>query len=87
MFGRKVLVVAVVMLAVMCVPSWSTQFRRRVISDQQFIDMCQKGDTAGVIRAIKAGVDVNAKENDGQTALMYAAMKGHSRIVNALLRA
>jgi ankyrin repeat protein len=35
---------------------------------------------------IKAGADVNAKDQDGITALMGAAEQGHAEIVNLLKR-
>ncbi len=86
MLKRKVLVVAaVVVLAVMCVPLWGAQFRR--MNDQQFIDMCKDGDTQGVIKAIRAGAEVNAKNKNGWTALMWVAMNGHTEIVNVLIKA
>lgn len=85
---NKKLMAVVVLVAVMCaVPSWGAQFKRKIISDAQFVDMCSEGDTQGVIEAIKAGINVNAKNNNGETALMWAAGKGHTEIVNALIKA
>ena len=64
---KKLIVAAIVILsAVMfAVPSLGAAFRKRIISDQQFIDMCKEGDTKGVIEAINLGVNVNAKDNVG----------------------
>ena len=76
--------VSVVLLAVMAVPSWGASFKK--FNDQQFVDMCEDGDTQGVIEAIKAGANVNAIYN-GRTALMHAAIYGHTKIVNALIKA
>jgi ankyrin repeat protein len=36
---------------------------------------------------VAAGADVHAKDRDGQTALMQAAVKGHTDIVLALVAA
>ena len=36
---------------------------------------------------IKAGADVNAKDNDDQTALMWAACYGHTACVDVLIKA
>ena len=59
------IMVVVVLLAVVCaVPSWGAQFRRKIITEQQFLDMCEEGDTQGVISAINSGADVNAKNKE-----------------------
>jgi hypothetical protein len=49
------------------------------------IDAAQKGDTAGVNALLNEGVDVNAKDKYGYTALMYASKEGHTETVKALL--
>ena len=54
MWNRRILiVVSVVLLAVMAVPSWGAKFKKKTISDQQFVEMCEKGDTQRVIESIK----------------------------------
>ena len=45
-----------------------------------------RGDTAGVINLLERGADVNARDKDGDTALMFAAFKGHGLIVALLLQ-
>lgn len=83
---NKKLMAVVVLLSVMCAaPLWGAQFRK--VSDQQFIDMCQEGNTQGVIEAIKSGANVNAKDNGDYTALMRAAWNGNTETVNALIKA
>ena len=45
----------------------------------------QYGHTEIVSMLIKAGADVNAKEDkDGWTALMWASAEGHTEIANLL---
>jgi ankyrin repeat protein len=39
-----------------------------------------------VERLIKEGADIDAKDSDGQTALVFASKKGHSVIVELLLK-
>ena len=36
---------------------------------------------------LEAGVDVNARDNDGSTALMIAEERGHTEVVELLERA
>ena len=86
MFNKKLMAVVVLVAVVCAVPSWGAQFRKR-ISDQQFLEMCKEGNTQGVIEAIKSGANVNAKDNDGFTALILAAVFGHTEIVKALIQA
>ena len=89
MFNHKrLMAVAVVVLSAMAlaVPSWGAQFRKR-ISDQQFLEMCKEGNTQGVIEAIKSGANVNAEYNRDLTALILAAVFGHTEIVKALIQA
>ena len=62
-------------------------FKRKIISDQQFLDICREGYTQGVIEAINSGANVNAKDKYGYTALMLAAENGHIEIVNTLIKA
>jgi len=44
-------------------------------------------DIESVRRLLRAGVDVNARDKYGQTALMLAAHQGHSLIVEELVNA
>lgn len=90
MFNHKrLMAVAVVVLSamVLAVPSWGASFKRRIISDAQFVDMCKEGNTQGVIEAINSGANINAKDDDGNTALMSAAGNRHTEIANALIKA
>ena len=86
MFNKKLMAVVVLLAVVCAVPSWGVQFRKR-ISDQQFLEMCKEGNTQGVIEAIKSGANVNAEYNRDLTALILAAVFGHTEIVKALIQA
>lgn len=45
----------------------------------------KKGNIARVAELINKGADINAKDNDGKTALIYAADKGHTEIATLLI--
>lgn len=47
----------------------------------------QAGNIDGLMAALKAGVDANARDRRGWTALMHAANKGHTLMVAPLLAA
>jgi len=46
----------------------------------------QRGVAAQVMRLLRHGADVNARNRNGGTALMYAALGGHVEVVDLLLR-
>ena len=91
MFSRKKLVVVtfVLVLAVImsALPSLGATFRNRVISDQQFLDLCKQGDANAVMKALNTGSSANTKDKEGRSALMYASAYGNVETVNALIRA
>ena len=45
-----------------------------------------RGNTAAVINLLERGADVNARDGDGDTALMFAAHRGHGLVVALLLQ-
>jgi len=50
-------------------------------------DAAKKGDLKGIQSCLDAGWDVNAKNNDGWTALQYAAYSGKVDAIAALIKA
>jgi len=54
--------------------------------DKAFLELCETGTLREVENAIKAGADVNAKNKDGWTALMYAAGNNSNPEVISTLR-
>jgi ankyrin repeat protein len=55
------------------------------MSNNQLIPAVISGNIAELKSQINAGIDINLKDNNGQTALMYAAYKGNVAIVKLLL--
>ncbi|MBL8992541.1 MAG: ankyrin repeat domain-containing protein [Spirochaetia bacterium] len=49
-------------------------------------EAAKKGDLAEVTRLFKAGVNVNEKDQYGQTALMGAASRGQVEVVRFILK-
>ncbi|ETE63723.1 hypothetical protein L345_10512, partial [Ophiophagus hannah] len=56
-----------------------------LLSEKMFHDAAKRNDTASMIKLIKRGVDVKAKNNIDRTALHWAAGAGHEQAVRLLL--
>lgn len=55
------------------------------IQKHHIIDAAKNGDLKGVIAALEQDENVDAKDNKGYTALMWASYHGHTEIVTILL--
>jgi ankyrin repeat protein len=55
------------------------------ISDQAFRDAALKGEVKTVLLAIEQGVEVDASDAEGRTALQLASYDGHTDVVEKLL--
>ena len=56
------------------------------MSDKDFVNLCGFGDARKVEEAIMNGANVNAKDNDGRTALMWAKISSRTETVKLLRR-
>ncbi|UCH62364.1 MAG: ankyrin repeat domain-containing protein [Fidelibacterota bacterium] len=56
-------------------------------SPDVFVKAAEKGDVHAVKLFLTAGMDPDVKDEEGNTALLYAAMEGDIPIINALLKA
>ena len=65
--GAKRLCALALLVAALAAPGWAA------MSDAEFLNLCQKGTVQEVQAALDAGAAVNAKGEDGMTALMWAA--------------
>jgi ankyrin repeat protein len=54
--------------------------------NKKLLDYSWKGDLNGVKECIENGADVNCKDNDGWTPLMYSSDNGHLKIVKYLIK-
>ena len=55
------------------------------INKENLLDAAQKGDISTVKALLAKGADVNAKNNNGGTVLMYASNEDHIEVVRELL--
>jgi ankyrin repeat protein len=55
------------------------------VESDDFVRSAEQGDTKAVPLFFEAGIDINARNSGGYTALMAAAKNGHAEIVNKLL--
>ncbi len=53
--------------------------------EKAFIEYAKAGNLDGVQGAVANGININAQNEDGQTALHWAAWKSHEKIVDYLL--
>ena len=61
------------------------QKQRPAMSDKKFLRVCKSGNARQVEEAIMNSANVNAKDNDGNTALMMAAENGYTETADLLL--
>lgn len=57
------------------------------ISQQEVIEAALYGKDATVKKALEEGYDVNSRDQENRTVLMYAAFNGQTNIINILLTA
>jgi ankyrin repeat protein/IS1 family transposase len=56
-------------------------------TSKAFVEHAKKGDVDVVKLFLAAGMDPNAKDNDGNTALTHAVRQGHRGVIDVLLKA
>ena len=56
------------------------------IDSIELINACKKGDLQAVKTLIRSGADINSRDENSVTALMWAAKNGHLEVVKELLK-
>jgi len=69
---------AAVLLVTSVTVGWGLSGER----EADLLALAGEGDLAKVEDLLRKGADVNARDQDGQTALMKAAGAGHGEVVN-----
>ncbi|BCB96053.1 hypothetical protein JZK55_09750 [Dissulfurispira thermophila] len=60
-------------------------YKRGLSQNYQIMDAAKMGDIVGVKELLGKGADVNAKDSNGWTALIWAAMEGKIDVINFLI--
>jgi N-sulfoglucosamine sulfohydrolase len=55
------------------------------LTDHSFFEKALNGDESEVMQLLSGGIDINSKDEDGRTALMYAAYNGHASMIEKLI--
>ena len=58
--------------------------KRHAMSDKDFVNLCKSDNISEIEEAIKNGANVNAKNNDGYTALMVAVYNNNPEAADLL---
>ncbi len=64
----------------------STKTQNSAISDMEFMKLCRIGNADDVKNAIMSGANVNAKDSDNMTILMFAVAEGRIDMAKLLLQ-
>jgi ankyrin repeat protein len=85
---KRIVFLAAVLLTVAFIAAAGPFAAEAAMSAEEFIKLCKTGTPAEVQAAIDAGADVNAKDKEGWTVLMNAALFNEkAEVVSALVKA
>ncbi len=82
----SIFVFAVLAITSSCTSTPKTQEEKKGIDKEVFFEAVKDGDHNEVKKIIEAGIDVNAEDKNGWTALMFASQEGHTDIARLLLK-
>ena len=73
-------------ILILALPMWSGVAGATGADDEQLIRVANSGDSTLVKELLEKGVPVNAKDRNGQTALIAAVLGGHTQTIKLLLQ-
>ena len=76
---NRLYIIATIIVSLISLLSTSTSYAGNLNSD--LLTAAKQGDTNQVRDLLDRGADVNAKDEDGYTASMYAKERGYTEIV------
>lgn len=77
--------VAMILVLPLLLLGWNHVYHSKRNSENNLIQATRIGDYLGVERHLNQGADVNCRDRDGLTPLIWAAIQGHEEIVRLLL--
>ncbi len=79
--------IVVLVAAAMCAGSYGCSgCKGRAATVDDLTRAVERGDVVGAIACVKRGIDVNACDSDGMTALTIAAVQGNVEMVKGLIK-
>ena len=80
----KKLIPIISVLVLALILSFTPACQKAVPAPEELLKACKKGNLEEVERLLGQGADIEAKDDDGKTALMLAAIMGHTETENLL---
>jgi uncharacterized protein len=77
--------VTMIMVLPLLVITWYLNYQGKPRLESNLIEVARIGDFLEVDRYLNKGADVNCRDKDGLTPLIWAAIQGHEEIVRLLL--
>lgn len=79
------LIIAFMLILSGCATTLETAETQESVDAEAFSPAVKRGDTETVRMLIKAGAEIDSRDNDGFTGLSVAALSGHMDIVQLLI--
>ena len=84
MMRRRLAAVLVFLLALLATGGVSA-YPRKTVSDAEFLELCASGTTQEIVDALNSGANVQARDAESMTGLMYAVEKNPNSAVIPIL--
>ena len=80
---RLMPIISVLILALIL--SFAPACEKAIHTSEKLMEACIEGNLEEAERLLEQGADVNVKDNDGETALIWAAYRGYTDIAELLI--